>query len=96
MKEFPFVMAIALRLGAGFLCEDEPGAETLELTVSRFLTPIGATHVSIITSDISCPAPARPSTINRTFRYRGMCLSSDLLRAQRGPSLEHTTRAFGR
>ena len=37
--EFPFLMAIALRLGAGFLCEDEPGAETLELTVSRFLTP---------------------------------------------------------
>jgi len=57
MKEFPFVMAIALRLGAGFLCEDEPGAETLELTVSRFLTPIGATMsaLSLLISQAQLP-----------------------------------------
>lgn len=61
IEEFPFIMAIALILGAGFLCEDEPGAETLELEVSGFFIPIKATHVSIITSDVSCPAPARPS-----------------------------------
>jgi len=59
--EFPFLMAIALRLGTGFLCVDWPCAENLELKVSMVHTSIYATHVSILIYDISSISLGIPS-----------------------------------
>jgi len=54
-------MAIALRLGTGFLCVDWPCAENLELKVSMVRTSIYATHVSILIYDISSISLGIPS-----------------------------------
>jgi len=49
---------------------DEPCTETLELTVTMISTLFVATHVSILTSDISNKIHILSSTTYRTFCYQ--------------------------
>ena len=70
ITKYPSNTTFVFLLGADLLCVDEPCAETLELSVTMISTLFIATHVSILTSDISSKTDILPSVTYRTFCYQ--------------------------